>query len=376
MTTRNISRFLASMFITIAVGSVFLLVLRLSVLPKSFVWRGQPEVRFIKKTKPVCSVDVIRKYCLDRNYFPTGGRWINSSYFPDLCRFPSTDITKERLRGCLTRRNVTKLVVLGDSNGLRYYRATMRLLRRFMTCETLKMEENGVHTPDPEYFTKGTKLKASDIVVHNRDCGGCISTAAKCSDNTIEIYIEYITMEFYVDTEVTTVRTKWQNNCHPSKEAPMCHQSNTNQEFILSEYLESSYPDVILLFSGNHDKMRSGQTKMRGDMEYLKMLIKKYVPMQTKVFWFSKITQFSQQESKSRKVGGISPLNAFLERLNLQLFDVLRTEFVETGGRILPFFDIFDMSLGVPDWALDGIHRRDEWYDVVLSNWMQTFCET
>ena len=332
--------------------------------------QDQLPIRFFTKRTPTCSMEVIKKYCIDHNYFPTGGRWINSSYFPDLCRFPSTNITKERLRECLTRRNVKKVVVLGDSNGVRYFGATMKLLQTFMPCKTVKRED-GVYKPDVKYFTNGTKLKASDIVVHNRDCGGCTSIAVKCSHNTMEITIEYISMEYYMDTEITTVRNLWQHNCHPSKNAPTCRQSNSYQEFIFSEYLEDNYPDVILLFSGSHDYLRYGLTKIRGDMEYLKMLIKKYVPEQTKLFWFSRISQYPKQKRESEE-----ELNVLIERSNLELFDVLRTEFVETDGRILPFFDVFDMSLGVRDWAVDGVHRKSEWYAVVLSSWMQTFCET
>ena len=341
-------------------------------------WRQQRPFEFLVKRKPVCSVDVIRKYCLEHNYFPTGGTWLNSSYFPDLCRFPSNDMNKERMRECLTRRNVKKIVVLGDSNGLRYFRAIRKLLEMFLNCSTVK-EEKGMTMPDVSYFTKGTKLKAPDIVVHHRDCSGCISIAASCSDNSTKINVEYISMEFYLDTEVTTVRNDWLKNCHPSKEASYCPQSNTNQEFILGEYLEGNYPDVLLLFSGNHDKARAGTTKIRGDMEYLKMLVKKYVPKQTKVFWFSKIPENQKQKSKHWRDMTFDEkwkTNPFIDRLNHELFDVLRTEFKEPGGNILPFFDMYNMSYDVLHWTYDGMHRKAEWYDAVISNWMQTFCDT
>ena len=327
-------------FVAITVGCLPVMVLQQSLAPVYFII-GRP-VEFLVKRKPVCSVDVIRKYCLEHNYFPTGGTRLNSSYFPDRCRFPSNGMNKERIRECLTRRNVTKIVVLGDSNGLRYFRATKKLLEKFLKCRTVK-KGRGMTMPDVSYFTKGTKLKASDIVVHHRDCGGCRSNAKSCSDNSTKINVEYISMEFYLDTEVTTVRNKWQKNCHPSKEASYCRQSNTNQEFILGENLEGNYPDVLLLFSGNHDKARAGLTKIRGDMEYLKMLFKKYVPKQTKVFWFSKITENPKRKSKRWRdptFDGKLKTNPFLERLNYELFDVLRTEFKETGGKILPFFDM------------------------------------
>ena len=368
------------LFVAITVGCL-LVMLRQSLAPVSVITGRQPRpVEFLMKRKPVCSVDVIRKYCLEHNYFPTGGTWLNSSYFPDLCRFPSNGITKERIRECLTRRNVKKIIVLGDSNGLRYFRAMNKLLGKFLKCRIVK-EEQGMTKPDVSYFTNGTKLKASDIVVHHRDCHGCLSATMSCRDSTTQIILEYVVMEYFLDTEVTTVRNNWEKNCHRSKEAPLCRQSNTYQEFIFSEYLPSNkYPDVILLFSGNHDKARAGLGKVRGDMEYLKMLIKKYVAKKSKVFWFSKIAENSQQKRdkywKDLIYDEKWTTNPFIERLNFELFDVLRTEFNETGGKMLPFFDIYNMSLGVLDWAVDGMHRMPIWYDVVLSNWIQTFCET
>ena len=150
-------------------------------------------------------------------------------------------------------------------------------------------------------------------------------------------------MEFFLDTEVTTVGINWKKNCHSSKEAPLCRQSNTYQEFIFGEYLPSNkYPDVILLFSGNHDKARAGLDKVRGDMEYLKMLIKKYVAKRTKVFWFSnwfsKLAENSQQKRdkywKNLRYDEKWKTNPYIERLHFELFDVLRTEYKGTGGNV------------------------------------------
>ena len=342
-----------------------------------FVWREQPLSSYLTEQKPRCSVEVIRKYCVEHNYFPTGGHWLNSSYAPDICRVPSEEITTEHLRECLSQRNVTKLVVLGDSNGLRYFKATMRLLKKFLKCRGVK-GEIGSTMPDVNYFTQGTKLNASDIFVHPRDCMGCTSAAVSCTDKDTEIKLEYIVMEFFLDTEMTTVRNRWQKNCHPSKDAPECHQSNTYQEFLLSEYLEGNYPDVMLLFSPSHDKARSGRSKIRSDMEYLKMLIDIYVPKQTRIFWFSKISENQRQKGKYWR--GVVfeekyETNAYINQLNRELFDVIRPELMKNDGNISPFFDVYDMSLGVLNWTFDGMHRRPQWYQIVLSNWIHTFCE-
>ena len=138
--------------------------------------------------------------------------------------------------------------------------------------------EHGRRKPDVNYFTNGTKLKASEIAVHHRDCGGCTRTAMSCTDKITEINLEYIVMEFFLDTEVTTVRNQWQKNCIPAKDPSICRKSNTNKEFILVGCLEGNYPDVMLLFSPSHDKAKSGLSKIRSDKEYVKMLISKYVP--------------------------------------------------------------------------------------------------
>ena len=214
MITTDNSRYI---FVAITVGCLLVMVLRQSLAPVSIIiGRQQRPIEFLVKRKPVCSVDVIRKYCLEHNYFPTGGTWLNSSYFPNLCRFPSNGMNKEHLSECLTRRNVTKIVVLGDSNGVRYFAATRKLLEQFLKCRTVK-GERGSTMPDVSYFTKGTKLKASDIVVHRRDCSGCLSATMSCRGSTTEIILEYVVMEFFLDTEVTTVRNTWGKNCHPSK---------------------------------------------------------------------------------------------------------------------------------------------------------------
>ena len=161
-------------------------------------------------------------------------------------------------------------------------------------CRTVKVER-GAPMPDVNYFTTGTDLKASDIVVHHRDCRGCKSNAVSCTNGSLKVYLEYIVMEFFQDTEVTTVRNKWQKNC-PQRTG--CHQSNTNQEFILGEYIVDNFPDVILLFSSNHDKGRHGLQTVRAYIDFLKMIINMYVPKRTQVFWFSKISETLQKKPK------------------------------------------------------------------------------
>ena len=327
--------------------------------------------------KPMCSEGFIRKYSAEHKYFPTGGTWFKSAFQPDTCRFQFKTFPANNLRACLGRRNVTKLTILGDSNGWRYFLGAQRLLENIMKCHVIKQAHLST-LPDAVYFTKGTRLNAADIVVHHRDCNGCFCRLISCTDGTMTVQVEYIVMEFFLDTEVTTVRNRWQKNCRTNKVTKMCGQSNTNQEFIFGEYLKGNYPDVILLFSPSHDKARGGLIKVRSDIEYLKMIINMYVPARTKLVWFSKISECQRMKPniwKNVTYGEKIKTNEQLVRLNRALFDVIQPEFTTADSKIVPFFDIHDMSLGVPHWSTDGMHRKPEWYDVVLSNWFQTFCQ-
>lgn len=71
------------------------------------------------------------------------------------------------------------------------------------------------------------------------------------------VYIEYLAVEFLLDTEVTS----WypMSVCQLGQ---ICTASHTSQEFLFREYLQSgaveglSAPDLILFFGNSHDKIR------------------------------------------------------------------------------------------------------------------------
>ena len=305
--------------------------------------------------KPICSEGFVRKYSSEQDYFPKGGTWYDSSYQPEVCRFTYKDFPAKQLRDCLGRMNVKKMTILGDSNGLRYFQATKMRIEKIMKCRVVKAERFST-LPDVNFFTSGTNLNATDIVVHPRDCEGCKSSLVYCTDGNMTVQVEYVVMEFFLDTEVTTVRNQWLKNCRTDKVTQRCNQSNTYQEFIFGEYLKSNYPDVILLFSSNHDKARAGLTKVRSDIAYLKMIINTYVPERTKVVWFSKFSECQRMKPiiwKNVTYENIKT-NEQIVRLNRALFDILQPEFIRSDSKIVPFFDIYDMSLGVSHWSIDG----------------------
>lgn len=339
----------------------------------------------IAVNKPLCSFDLIREHCVKEKYFPTGGHWINTkgnhmmgSYVPDICRFSEPVFEINTIQHCLQRRKVTRMLFLGDSNGMKYFEETIKLFNQTFSCKLKKEHRSPDFLPDVSYFTRGTGLNASDIVVHYRDCRQCYETLVVCTneshgDNFI-VELEFLAMEYFIDTEVTTVRTKKQNNIGRAG----WHHSTSTQEFIFSEYLKRKrYPDVIFVFSSNHDKARNELKKMRADMEYLKAVINMYVPLSTKLFWFSILSEDNNKKPNTyryRKYEKQYDANSYIQLTNKHLFDVLMPEFTKSDSVINPFFDIYSMSIGILDWSTDGIHRQRRWYRAVMSRWLQMFC--
>ena len=337
-----------------------------------------------RKHRPICSFDVIREHCVKHNYFPTGGHWVKDKhgqevFVPDICGFTESAINSKEAQHCLKRREVKRMLFLGDSNGIKYFETMVDLLNQTFSCKLEKEHRSPNYMPDVTYFTNGTRLNAIDIVVHYRDCRQCYETLVACSaphehGDSFTVKLEFLAMEYFLDTEVTTVRTKKQKNIGRAG----WHHSTSTQEFIFSEYLKMQpYPDVILLFSSNHDKARNVLEKMRADMEYLKSLINLYVPSTTELFWFSILSEHNDKKPKAyrnRKYERKYAANEYIQLTNRHLFEVLLPEWSKRDSVIKPFFDIYSMSYGVLHWSTDGIHRVRDWYRAVMSRWLQTFC--
>ncbi|KAK2138099.1 hypothetical protein NP493_3783g00000 [Ridgeia piscesae] len=334
--------------------------------------------------RPICSFDIIKEHCVKHNYFPTGGHWVKDKngqevFMPDICGFTESAINPKEAQNCLKRREVKRMLFLGDSNGIKYFETVVDLLNQTLSCKLEKEHHSPNFMPDVTYFTNGTRLNATDIVVHYRDCRQCYETLVVCSTprghgDRFTVKLEFLAMEYFLDTEVTTVRTKKQNNIGRAG----WHHSTSTQEFIFSEYLKmQAYPDVILLFSSNHDKARNVLEKMRADMEYLKSIINLYVPSTTELIWFSILSEHNDKKPKAyrnRKYERKYAANEYIQLTNRHLFEVLLPEWSKRDSVIKPFFDIYSMSYGVLHWSTDGIHRERHWYRAVISRWLQTFC--
>ena len=258
----------------------------------------------LDKRKIQCSYEAIRDYIRTHDFFPQEGTWIMSNntpvdLTPTMCYFQN-EIMSENLIQCIKKKQFYSFLILGDSNGMKYAQALIHLLsqRHKTTVKTIRQERTRSFTPDIQYFKKGSRIEGESFRIHDRDCSGCKSFLKECRMEGIIIRVEYIAMEFTLDTEVTTrVNFKPQGppECLPGRQ---CFQSTTYQEMIFREYLTDQYPDVLMIFQNSHDRMRKPLAVFDAEMQYFVKLLENLVPENSTVVWLSEMDEYVPKKHK------------------------------------------------------------------------------
>ena len=320
-----------------------------------------------------CTMSSIQNYITQNDFFPDKGTWIMKGkkrlrWSPDLCSFknPSENIN---VKECFLRKNVKRVLVLGDSNGSRYFGALVGFVQN---CTTLKREGGSLRQPDISYFTKYSNVSKKDLRFQLRDCSGCKSQLKTCTLSAgRSVLIEYVVMEYLMDTEVTTYR----------KACPgQCLHSNTHQQFIFGEYLSGNYPDLILLFSNIHDRVRKHRAVIKAEVNYLMQLIRALVPVSTELVWFSnKCDDVRKTAPKWRNVTYDGQYNHSYHTslLNRDLFHSLKPAVSLSSNRISGFFDLNALIHDVLHlWSADRVHLQPPWYKLVMHYFLQAYCNS
>lgn len=188
--------------------------------------------------------------------------------------------------GNIVGKKKIRLALVGDSTGFRVTKELVELLN----C-ALHDNENPVNGREPNinYFSQGGKI--SGIIAHTRDCGGCQSRRGTCRSRLVSA-LEYLTMEYVMDTELATSRTSWGGLCSGHPGDVYCEQSPTTQEFVFGEWWTSSRntcPDVIFHLATNvHDIARRSTVGYRRSVTWMFGVIAEFLDVScpdTKYYW-------------------------------------------------------------------------------------------
>ena len=263
----------------------------------------------------------------------------------------------------LPEREKTNIALIGDSNSFRLTVGFEDNLR----CTTTGNEQQAEgRLPRLEYWSRDGQI--TGVNIHSRDCGGCNSRRADCANKVS--HIEYITMEYVMDTEVSTLRTYWDKTCTAMTTGLLerdveCYQSITTQEFLFGEYWnknEGTCPDIIShINTAVHDISRFTtdiyRRNVRWFFEVVKYFLDVYCP--NTIYLYS--TAGRVNENHVPDIFKSLTTNAHITEFNniaLEIFNTMNHE------RMIFAFDVNAITTAYPDSDyLDAVHLQKHRYN-------------
>lgn len=197
-----------------------------------------------------------------------------------ICSLPPVASAPDRLREYIDSRNISGIVVFGDSQGKLYRKSFMEFLKSAgYDCNTLIKSEPPGERIHLNYYTGDSMFTPNDTV--HRTCRTCNSALRMCKGpDGRQFPVEYLSMLMATSTPLG-------GHCNDSSH-PLCGQTS-QQEYVLKHYLgrDYPYPQLLLLFSTfAHDK-DTPLRKAYDGITYLHGLIKRYVPATSTVIWYN-----------------------------------------------------------------------------------------
>ena len=264
-------------FVLVTAISFFLLVSLhyQSVTPgQQSIFRAESdENEWILGPKPTCSFTAFQRIAkhYDRGYLPGHGTWRRNStgqpyrFVPSICHLEhGVKIPSKEVSACLRRENLRHIVVMGDSNGRKYYLGLYERLRQLTGflctdisghfCVNWTTYEHMYIYHRCQCDTAGSgRCAVCFKKFHKHDTLG-FSLQAKCRVNDdLSVVIEFSPIRRLKDGYSIKFN---QSGCQPSANEPIIPTNcTTNQEFMFREFHSDPRPDLIVLFSNAHDSM-------------------------------------------------------------------------------------------------------------------------
>ena len=99
------------------------------------------------RSRRPCTFKLFREVHSSDHYFPSGGRWLNSSpgnvlhYQPNACQLKYTRIPNLFMKKCLAKANLSSVLTVGDSTATRYFKSLYQTSGG--NCKIVKLKNLG-----------------------------------------------------------------------------------------------------------------------------------------------------------------------------------------------------------------------------------------
>ena len=251
-----------------------------------------------------CSRALFKQYYRECEYFPSGGKWQTvfyngeniSRFQPDACHFQWPNKSMEALQQSFTHLHGASLLFMGSSQMRMYTGGIVYTLGKIDFKCTLVKKENQQDDliPDPAYFAGNDTRLREMLQPRPHHCRRCLSALYRCTGLGGNLNLEYLGMDDIVDS---TLRLHDRGRRENSIE--------TYQEYIFKSYLKGRYPDVLIISPTlNHLKFKDSPEKFAADLDYIRTLMRLYIPEPTEIFWIPRTAE--SEAHKQTKTKGFS----------------------------------------------------------------------
>jgi len=360
-----------------------------------------------RQRKPSCSFNLFRqivKYSA-KGYLPGNGTWKRNKrgeldrFDPSICRLKyGMEMPSQKIATCLRKENLRHIVIMGDSNGRRYFRALHERLNQLQGVECTKLSSH--------HCVNWSTYEQDMFLYHRCRCGSTYSgrcavcfqpftrdmrnrpfndtfgwsLQAECHINiskeglVFSFIIEFSALRRLMDNTIVVLRS---SGCQPSENKPVIPtKSETSQQFLFAEFYANPRPDLFIVFGNAHDRMLLPD--LSRFIDKFVRLIDRYVMPPTKFIWLSRMAEDVRRKPKYwrelRYERGTMTRLEWLDAANRIMYSKLRQRFLQKKSLLL-FPDLLQMSVPVlDDFNIDGVHMKPGWYKHVLSYLIQTIC--
>ena len=333
-----------------------------------------------------CTFRLISEHLRIHTKSMTSGKWIghnhdqisdtNGGYYdPGICFLKRKEDSSPWLSPCLYETKINNILFLGDSNSRIATNAFLTTLeeREGFTCqETL----NRTQRDDEGYFNM-TKVDTCRWI-EERDFS-CKKVGDDLS-SILTLNVRYVLM-YWLRKEVSFTSESTEPCPYVANKSV-----HTFQEYILGEFAERTKPDLIILPATAHTRYATVK-QWTEDQKWLMKKAEDLLPKSTSIVWLSHMSWRVDKlppdnpyyVNRVEDSGSTFTINQQVLRQNVIFHQLINTRIHEnhTRVKVLPFFDLYNMSLLVQKpWYENWIHGNKYLFRGVQDVLFETFCNS
>ena len=356
-----------------------------SQTPLVITFENMSHIIHANRSEDTCTFPLIRSHVFQHTSFKESGRVVgfekeNSSsssservfYDPGMCHLTPNLGDYTWLSSCLMKTNTTKIFFVGDSN---IRRPTERFLE--ILEENDMLECNSVRNKVPR--NENGTLAIPKIKPKN-DCQWIFTNIFVCKRATGRNLTIYYTMMNEMKSSVNLLNSKNSIICPKV----IKRNARTLQQYIFEDYAEQIKPDIIIIGSTAHTRYLP-LSQWRTQQMWLMRLVIDVVSPSIPIMWLSQMSWCEQNlppnnphhVNKVHDNGTVYTINQQVHRQNLEFHKLFKQILLTDRNNIFPFFDIYNLSSLVrPEWYIDWVHCRPDYYELLMRTFWGVFCNS